>query len=142
MQEKEVLQKKKSIRTRIHLYFNKEERNLLDTLVERTNLKRSSYIRELIKNQSYIQQREEIIDLIYANKELLRLLQNISNNINQITYALHSDIYQSQDTIIKELNELKIILFEHKKFIQINTPTLIKHKAKINQKEKKRMNNE
>lgn len=116
----------------ISLYLNANEKVLLKTRAEKAGITQSAYLRELLLNEQYLKQKDVLELLTYINKELLKHLEKIGNNINQIAYVLNSGIAKSPKDILNEINELKTLLKEHKQII------LNQNKVKIF---KKRVNN-
>ena len=116
----------------LSLYLNANEKVLLKTRAEKAGITQSAYLRELLLNEQYLKQKDVLELLTYINKELLKHLEKIGNNINQIAYVLNSGIAKSPKDILNEINELKTLLKEHKQII------LNQNKVKIF---KKRVNN-
>lgn len=113
----------------ICIYLNEKEMELLKQKAQENQTKKSKYIREILLNLPYLENKKDFTELLIVNKELLKYLNNIGNNINQIAFVLNSKKYQDSETILKEIQSLKEILKEYLQFLRTEiNPNLFKNK--------------
>lgn len=104
-----------------------EEREILRKKAESLNTTQSAFIKEVILNLDYIENKELFEEFLMTNKLLLENLHRIGSNLNQIAYALNMDITQSNVEIKVVLESLKELLKEYKSFmINSKYPKLLK----------------
>lgn len=118
------------MRSGLNLYLNPSEKTMLKDKAQKAGITQSAYLRTLLSNEHYYQQNEVLELLTYINQDLLMHLDKIGNNINQIAYVLNSGMSKDSQSILKELNELKTLLKEHKLFINNQVKAKILKKAK------------
>lgn len=104
----------------ISLFLNEEEKQILKEKAKEIGITRSALIREMIKNIDYVKERKSLIDFILINQSLLKELNKIGININQIALSLNSNIKQEKDEIIEEIKELKRLLKHFNEFYNKN----------------------
>ena len=115
----------------ISLFLNEEEKRLLNDNSKKAGITKSAYVREMINNKKYLEERNLLKAFLLEIDELKTELNKIGTNINQIAFALNAQVIPSENTIQKEINELKEILTECKVTIS-NLP-----KAKISKRKNK-----
>lgn len=115
----------------ISLFLNEEEKRLLNDNSKKAGITKSAYVREMINNKKYLEERNILKAFLLEIDELKTELNKIGTNINQIAFALNAQVIPSENTIQKEINELKEILTEYKAMIS-NLP-----KAKISKRKNK-----
>lgn len=112
---------------RIYMYLNEKEKSILKTKCKKLNISQSSYVREVILNLDYIENKQLLKEFLNTNKLLLENLHRIGSNINQIAYALNINVSQSDESIAFEMRELKKLLQEYKDFMMTSKfPKLLK----------------
>ena len=96
----------------IKLRLSEDEAQLLNTSVQKSGLSRESYLRALIKDKP-IRERPPI-DLI----NVLRSLQQISNNMNQLALKAHSlnfidtaAYWKNVDTLTETIHQLLEVMY-------------------------------
>lgn len=106
---------------RTYVYLNKKDKQIfkdnLENKAKKIGISNSAYLKELILNIDYIENRELFSEFLDTNKLLLENMRYIGNNINQIASALHMNIAQSDESIVKEIRELQKLLNEYKDFV-------------------------
>ena len=113
----------------ISLFLNEEEKRLLNDNSKKAGITKSAYVREMINNKKYLEERNLLKAFLLEIDELKTELNKIGTNINQIAFALNAQVIPSENTIQKEINELKEILTECKVTIS-NLPKAKKSKKK------------
>lgn len=114
-------------RKRHCIYINENEQKLLNQKANELGLTKSAYIRELILNVDYIEQRANFEEFLKTNKLLLDNAQKIGNNINQIAHALNLKFRVSDDSVVKVANEVISVINDYKSFIYTHIkPKLLK----------------
>lgn len=104
-----------------------KEKEILKQKAKKMKITQSAFIKELILNLDYIENRALCEDLLNTNKLLLENLHRIGSNINQIAYALNINVSQSDESIAFEMRELKKLLQEYKDFMMTSKfPKLLK----------------
>ncbi|WP_297195248.1 plasmid mobilization relaxosome protein MobC [uncultured Campylobacter sp.] len=98
------------MRNGISIFLNEKEKKLLKAKSTELGLTQSSYIRELINNIDYIKERKALNSFISLNQDLLKELNKIGININQIAFSLNTGIKQDSKSIKDEIKELKHLL--------------------------------
>ena len=112
---------------RIYMYLNEKEKSILKTKCKKLNISQSSYVREVILNLDFIENKQLLKEFLNTNKLLLENLHRIGSNINQIAYALNINVSQSDESIAFEMRELKKLLQEYKDFMMTSKfPKLLK----------------
>lgn len=112
---------------RTYIYMNKKEIKMLEDKAKKLNISKSAYLNELVSNINYLENRTLFEEFLNTNKLLLENMHRIGNNINQIAYALNINVKQSDESIAKEIRELKELLSEYKDFITTSKyPKLLK----------------
>ena len=117
------------MRTYVYLSPKDEEifKQNLENKAKKAGVSHSTYLRDLILNLDYIEQRALFEDLLNTNKLLLENIHRIGSNINQIAYALNINVSQSDESIAFEMRELKKLLQEYKDFFTTSKfPKLLK----------------
>lgn len=108
---------KNQITKRTTLYLGEDGQKILNQKAQKLNISQSAYLREIILNIKYIEHRDLFSEFLDTNKLLLENMRYIGNNINQIASALHMNIAQSDESIVKEIRELQKLLNEYKDFV-------------------------
>lgn len=106
---------------RTYVYLNKKDKqifkNNLENKAKKIGISNSAYLKELILNIDYIENRELFKEFLDTNKLLLDNMQRIGNNINQIAYHLNMNISQSDEEILVTMQSLRNLLNEYKDFV-------------------------
>lgn len=106
---------------RTYVYLNKKDKqifkNNLENKAKKIGISNSAYLKELILNIDYIENRELFKEFLDTNKLLLDNMQRIGNNINQIAYHLNMNISQSDEEILVTMQSLRNLLNEYKNFV-------------------------
>lgn len=77
--------------------FKKEEYEKLEKKIAKSNLDFSNYTKEVLLKSEVV-----VVEIKpKADEELLSLIKYISNNLNQLTKALHTSIGVSNEPLIK-----------------------------------------
>lgn len=109
------------------LRIKDEEREILRKKAESLNTTQSAFIKEVILNLDYIENKELFEEFLTTNKLLLENLHRIGSNLNQIAYALNMDITQSNSEILAVFQSLQELLKEYKSFMMSSKyPKLLK----------------
>lgn len=109
------------------LRIKDEERKILRKKAESLNTTQSAFIKEVILNLDYIENKELFEEFLTTNKLLLENLHRIGSNLNQIAYALNMDITQSNSEILAVFQSLQELLKEYKSFMMSSKyPKLLK----------------
>ena len=104
-----------------------EEREILRKKAESLNTTQSAFIKEVILNLDYIENKELFEEFLMTNKLLLENLHRIGSNLNQIAHALNMDITQSNSEILAVFQSLQELLKEYKSFMMSSKyPKLLK----------------
>lgn len=104
-----------------------EEREILRKKAESLNTTQSAFIKEVILNLDYIENKELFEEFLTTNKLLLENLHRIGSNLNQIAHALNMDITQSNSEILAVFQSLQELLKEYKSFMMSSKyPKLLK----------------
>ena len=104
-----------------------EEREILRKKAESLNTTQSAFIKEVILNLDYIENKELFEEFLTTNKLLLENLHRIGSNLNQIAHALNMDIMQSNSEILAVFQSLQELLKEYKSFMMSSKyPKLLK----------------
>ena len=104
-----------------------EERKILRKKAESLNTTQSAFIKEVILNLDYIENKELFEEFLTTNKLLLENLHRIGSNLNQIAHALNMDITQSNSEILAVFQSLQELLKEYKSFMMSSKyPKLLK----------------
>lgn len=109
------------------LRIKDEERKILRKKAESLNTTQSAFIKEVILNLDYIENKELFEEFLTTNKLLLENLHRIGSNLNQIAHALNMDITQSNSEILAVFQSLQELLKEYKSFMMSSKyPKLLK----------------
>lgn len=109
------------------LRIKDEERKILRKKAESLNTTQSAFIKEVILNLDYIENKELFEEFLMTNKLLLENLHRIGSNLNQIAHALNMDITQSNSEILAVFQSLQELLKEYKSFMMSSKyPKLLK----------------
>lgn len=109
------------------LRIKDEEREILRKKAESLNTTQSAFIKEVILNLDYIENKELFEEFLTTNKLLLENLHRIGSNLNQIAHALNMDITQSNSEILAVFQSLQELLKEYKSFMMSSKyPKLLK----------------
>lgn len=109
------------------LRIKDEERKILRKKAESLNTTQSAFIKEVILNLDYIENKELFEEFLTTNKLLLENLHRIGSNLNQIAHALNMDITQSNSEILVVFQSLQELLKEYKSFMMSSKyPKLLK----------------
>lgn len=109
------------------LRMKNEEREILRKKAENLNTTQSAFIKEVILNLDYIENKELFEEFLTTNKLLLENLHRIGSNLNQIAHALNMDITQSNSEILAVFQSLQELLKEYKSFMMSSKyPKLLK----------------
>lgn len=109
------------------LRIKDEEREILRKKAENLNTTQSAFIKEVILNLDYIENKELFEEFLNTNKLLLENLHRIGSNLNQIAHALNMDITQSNSEILAVFQSLQELLKEYKSFMMSSKyPKLLK----------------
>lgn len=109
------------------LRIKDEEREILRKKAENLNITQSAFIKEVILNLDYIENKELFEEFLMTNKLLLENLHRIGSNLNQIAHALNMDITQSNSEILAVFQSLQELLKEYKSFMMSSKyPKLLK----------------
>lgn len=109
------------------LRIKDEEREILRKKAESLNTTQSAFIKEVILNLDYIENKELFEEFLTTNKLLLENLHRIGSNLNQIAHALNMDITQSNNEILAVFQSLQELLKEYKSFMMSSKyPKLLK----------------
>ncbi|TQR56270.1 plasmid mobilization protein [Campylobacter troglodytis] len=100
----------------ITIYMHKNEYDILENNVKKMKISKSSYIRELILNTNYLNDRNNFILYLENNKLLLENIYRIGSNINQIAHYLNMGINIKNKDIDERLQELETLLKDYKNF--------------------------
>lgn len=112
---------------RIYIYLNEQEKDIVKAKCEKLDISQSSYVREIILNLDYIENKELFEEFLTTNKLLLENLNRIGSNLNQIAHALNMDITQSNSEILAVFQSLQELLKEYKSFMMSSKyPKLLK----------------
>lgn len=104
-----------------------EEREILRKKAESLNTTQSAFIKEVILNLDYIENKKLFEEFLMTNKLLLENLHRIGSNLNQIAHALNMDITQSNSEILAVFQSLQELLKEYKSFMMSSKyPKLLK----------------
>lgn len=102
----------------VAIFLRDDEKVFLKERAKELGIPMSAYVRELILNIDYIKEKPKLELLYHINEELMKHLNRIGNNINQIAYALNSGISKDAGSIQKEFKDLKELLKEHKTILK------------------------
>lgn len=101
----------------VSMFINKKDFENFKEKAKNIGISQSAFLRELVLNTNYIEHRKLFEEFLDTNKLLLENMRYIGNNINQIASALHMNIAQSDESIVKEIRELQKLLNEYRDFV-------------------------
>lgn len=101
----------------VSMFINKKDFENFKEKAKKIGISQSAFLRELVLNTNYIENRELFKEFLDTNKLLLDNMQRIGNNINQIAYHLNMNISQSDEEILVTMQSLRNLLNEYKDFV-------------------------
>ena len=115
---------KKKENTRLNLYLNPRDQQMLQSLKNRKGITKNAVIREMIK-ENYLKEDDskdskQIAYLIMLNKTFIDNIHRIGSNLNQIAYHLNAGKEQNPqiENILSNMIELKSILKDYKEILK------------------------
>lgn len=111
----------------VSMFINKKDFEIFKKKAKKAGIPHSTYLRELVLNIEYIENRTLFEEFLNTNKLLLENMQRIGNNINQIAHYLNMSINQSDREILATMQSLRELLNEYKSFMATSKyPKLLK----------------
>lgn len=100
----------------IKSYLSDDEKKLFDSYLEETTLTQAEYIRKSVLQKSFRINRIERKEIpLEEFKEILRLLGNLTGNMNQIAHRMNENnliSYQELKNKVADIDELKDMINE------------------------------